>query len=289
MLAKFKPGLWVLVSRVLVFVAFSSCSCHQNQGSPVEQKADPPADSPKKLPGAYIDLKKALLDTNLKTSPISVKYDPFFKTAKEYAGFYLDSIVDPVVRSGGFDTSNTLIVFECGDGYKPVMELSKIYGKTKGYIVFRDLDKHLTKEWADSIYKSFVPYYLVWDDVKKDDNSFMWPYGLMGLRLIRSDLEYKAIYPFKNPELEHGFTLLRENCLKCHSVNKIGGTMGPEFNIPKNITEYWKEADIIAFAKNPASFRYNSHMPPVTGLTDTDMHEIIQYLRFMKNNKVIKN
>jgi cytochrome c2 len=62
--------------------------------------------------------------------------------------------------------------------------------------------------------------------------------------------------------------------------------MAPEFNVPKNITEYWKGDDIIAFAKNPKSFRRSSIMPPVTSLQDSDFKEIILYLKYMKDHKV---
>jgi hypothetical protein len=54
--------------------------------------------------------------------------------------------------------------------------------------------------------------------------------------------------------------------MKCDSLNVVGGSMAPEFNVPKNITEYWKGDNIIAFAKNPKSFRRSSIMPPVTSL-----------------------
>lgn len=61
--------------------------------------------------------------------------------------------------------------------------------------------------------------------------------------------------------------------------------MGPEFNIPKNITEYRDEKLIISFAKAPTSYRYNSHMPAMTNLSDNDFANIILYLKYMKDRK----
>jgi mono/diheme cytochrome c family protein len=88
-----------------------------------------------------------------------------------------------------------------------------------------------------------------------------------------------------NPALMPGFELFRENCMKCHSVNQIGGTMGPEFNHPKNITKYWNTADIIAFAKQPASFRDNSRMPPMEHLSDNELQLIVQYLAYLAEKR----
>lgn len=47
--------------------------------------------------------------------------------------------------------------------------------------------------------------------------------------------QYRSTYPFNNPSLISGFTLFRDHCMKCHAVNGIGGSMGPEFNFPKSI------------------------------------------------------
>jgi cytochrome c2 len=74
--------------------------------------------------------------------------------------------------------------------------------------------------------------------------------------------------------------------MKCHSLNGIGGSMAPEFNFPKNITEYWREDDIIAFAKNSKTYRSNSKMSPINNLSDSDFVQIISYLKYIKEYKV---
>jgi cytochrome c2 len=268
-------------------LSFITYSCVQTPKSKLQEIRGDDIDSSSKKIEYYIDLEKILGKRNgTNALTVQVKYDHFFRTHKKYKGYYINPILDSVIKSVDFDTSNAIVVFECADGYKPVMDLSKIFGDTRGYIVFRDLDKNVGKNWPDSVYEKFKPYYLVWDDAKKEDNSFMWPYGLIGLRLISSGREYKAIYPFENVSLVKGFTLFRDNCMKCHSINKIGGTQGPEFNFPENITEYWKEEDIISFAKNPKAYRYNSHMPPVTNVQDSEFKQIVQYIKYMKNNKL---
>ncbi len=53
--------------------------------------------------------------------------------------------------------------------------------------------------------------------------------------------------------------------------------MGPELNSPKNITEYWHKKDILAFIKDPKSYRHNSHMPSLN-LLDKEIDSIYDYL-----------
>lgn len=216
---------------------------------------------------------------------VNVDYDQYFKSPKRYLGFSLAHLIDSTWKASGFDTASAIVVFECRDGYNPITDLSRIYGPAKGFIVFKDIDQPGSRKWPDSISQQFNPYYLVWDHVKKNDESYFWPYGLTTIRLISQKGAWRSIYPSNDPEAKKGFIAFRDNCMKCHSINRIGGTVGPEFNIPKNITEYWDVKQIIAFAKAPTSYRYNSHMPAMTAVSDTSFENIIHYLKYMKDHK----
>ena len=61
--------------------------------------------------------------------------------------------------------------------------------------------------------------------------------------------------------------------------------MGPEFNVPKNITEYWTRDNIVAFVQDPQSFRYNSQMYAITHLSEEELHGIVDYLTYMADKK----
>jgi cytochrome c2 len=271
---------------LLPLALISTYSCNQQAGKETPAPADSVAHTTSNGKEVTIDLKKTLINNDGKNATdVTVKYDHFFGKAKRFRGYYLNSLIDSVIKSQNFDTGHAVIIFQCIDGYKPVMDLSKIYGDTKGFIVFKDLDSSVKRNWPDSVEKIFPPYYLVWDDVKKEDNSFVWPYGLTGMTLVSKDREYKNIYPYNDSSLVKGFILFRENCMKCHSLNKTGGSMAPEFNYPKNITEYWKDEDIISFAKSPSSYRYNSRMSPVTNVSDDDFNEIIRFIKSMKGRQ----
>lgn len=234
----------------------------------------------------HIVLSKVLdQQASYSITKINVDYDQYFKSPKKYLGFPLLPLLDSTWKNAKFDTTNALVIFECKDGYNPIMELSKIYGPTKGFIVFKDIDQPGNKDWPDSIRQQFRPYYLVWDKVEKGDETFFWPYGLTTIRLISKNIKSKLIAPADNSTAQQGYIAFRNNCIKCHSINKIGGTVGPEFNIPKNITEYWDDKQIISFAKAPTSYRYNSHMPAITNVSDKDFENIILYLKYMKDHK----
>ena len=239
-------------------------------------------------PELSIDLGDFLPSNKLKASVVHIKYDHFFKTSKSYLGYSLKTLLDTIIKQNNFDTSNAMVVLECKDGYKPQMELSKIYGKVNGYVAFKDLDPDNINDWTDSLKDKLSPYYLVWDNVLPEDDTYMWPYGLVRIKLTSINVVYESIYPWKDSTLIRGFNLFRMNCMKCHSINNVGGTMGPEFNIPKNITEYWKDKDILEFAKNPTAYRKNSDMPAMPNIPEADYNEMISYLKYMKDFKKSK-
>ena len=157
----------------------------------------------------------------------------------------------------------------------------------EGYIAFKDTDVEDEKEkWPDSLRVKFTPFYLAWKDTPYEDKLLNWPYGLIEIKVNRYDTLFDAIYPSDNLEVAKGFEYYKQYCNKCHSVNKVGGNLGPEFNYPKSILEYWDVENIRAFAKNPASFRYNSKMQAIAPLTREEFEEIIKYLEYMKERKI---
>ncbi|MEL6652723.1 MAG: cytochrome c, partial [Bacteroidota bacterium] len=107
-----------------------------------------------------------------------------------------------------------------------------------------------------------------------------WPYAVTDIRLSKAGEEFLAAMPPDEAHLE-GFELFKHTCIKCHTVNKVGGSMGPELNFPRNITEYWQKEDIWAFVQSPQSFRYNSKMPPMANLEREEFELIYGYLSSM--------
>jgi hypothetical protein len=73
--------------------------------------------------------------------------------------------------------------------------------------------------------------------------------------------------------------------VKCHAINQQGGRVGPELNVPQNVTEYRDEAFLRAWIKNPFTFRVSA-MPPSPQLSDADVTSLLRYLASMKGSKI---
>ncbi|MEM1008397.1 MAG: cytochrome c [Myxococcota bacterium] len=82
-----------------------------------------------------------------------------------------------------------------------------------------------------------------------------------------------------------GYQLFSSVCLACHTVNLDGGQIGPEFNIPKNITEYRSRTYLRTFIQHPTSYRAKSRMPSFSYLNSEQLDQILAYLTHMKKHK----
>ena len=211
---------------------------------------------------------------------ISLDYDPFFKSPKTFRAYPLNENLQRQLVSENQD--NLVLIFHCTDGYRPHMLLSQVMS-SNGYLAYEDTNAPEGKAWADSLTSRFPPFYLVWPHAEKEDKSFARPYGLERIEFRSYEEEFEAALPPKEA-LSEGFKLFSRTCMRCHSLNKVGGKMAPEFNYPKNITEYWKKEDIWAFIQDPKSFRFNSKMPPMN-INREQFEKIYAYLKGMKDHK----
>jgi cytochrome c2 len=185
--------------------------------------------------------------------------------------------------------SNHKIEFECDDGYTPSRSF-KTVKELDLIIAFRQVNAK-NGDW-DLIPqgKSKVTPGPFWLNQKKKvkNKKVSWPYQVVHIRSIDLKKKFPLIYPKDlDPESiqAKGFDLFQTHCMTCHSVNLQGGEIGPELNIPQNITEYRTDKFLKAFIKNPNDFRANSRMSDFKKLKDSEIERIIAYLKEMKNNK----
>lgn len=215
---------------------------------------------------------------------IEVQFDPFFKSKKSYEAYSFTKLLDDYLSNHPIDTLSTMVVFECTDGYQPSVSLVDLL-KAESFLAFHDLSVPAAQLWPAGLEEKLGPFYLVWPTAGKQFKNYPWPYALVSMRFENQRDLFAEAYP-KVTTAVKGFQLYQQKCMKCHSVNKVGGTMGIEFNHPKNITDYWKEDHIWEFVQNPQSFRYNSKMPPVADLSKEQFDEIITYLKSMKEQQI---
>lgn len=216
---------------------------------------------------------------------VVVQKDHSLHRSKKYSAYPFKPILDTLVAHYQLLPEETQIVFECKDGYVPSNTLEELYEAGGGYLAFKDLSAEAGALWPEELAANYAPFYLVWENVPYEDRLLQWPYGLVRLRLIKHN-PYKSIYPFDQPNLIAGFEHFKLHCIKCHSLNKIGGNMGPEFNHPRNITEYWTRENIVSYAQNPSSFRYNSKMYAIKSLNVNELHAVVDYLEYMADRKI---
>lgn len=225
-----------------------------------------------------LDIKTLRGDTT-----IHIPFDPFFKAAKTYRAFPLTENLEAFFGKENLDTS-LQVIFECADGYKPHMSLEMVLAGN-GYLAYRDIDAPEGQHWPDSVAKTLSPLYLVWPGMEKGSADYVTPYALVGIGLKKVEEEFTAAMP-ESDLYQEGYELFSNTCMKCHSVNKVGGAKGPELNYPKNITEYWTKENIWSFIQDPTSFRYSSKMPPMKTIDREGFEKIYNYLESMKKQKL---
>ncbi|TRX16245.1 c-type cytochrome [Flavobacterium franklandianum] len=268
----------ILISCLFIF---SVLSCNQKK----EQKI-------KTMSITQTETKLDLLDLQTKNklgkdTVVAIINDPVYHKAKKYKAVSASILIKNEIDLTKIDPKNTKIVFECKDGYKPEMPL-ELFLNAKPYLAFQDLDAPKGTKWEaiikDGNEMNAAPFYIVYTSVSEKDTRYKWPYNLVKIHLEPLNKSTLELYPLKNRKLETGYTLFKNQCLTCHSINGIGGTMGPELNYPRSVTEYWKENELVDYIVNPASFRNKVKMPTL-GITKQQSQEIVDYLKYMSENK----
>lgn len=269
------------IHLILCLFIFSFLSCNQKKEQKIETTSI-----------AQPEIKLDLLDLQAKNklgkdTVVTIVNDPVYHKEKKYKAVNASLLIKNEIDLTKIDTKNTKIVFECIDGYKPEMPLDFFLGANP-YLAFEDVDAPKGTKW-ETIFKdgnemNASPFYIVYESVSEKDTRYKWPYNLVKMYLKPLDKSKKDLFPINNKKVESGYTLFQNQCITCHAINDIGGTMGPELNYPKSVTEYWKENELVDYIVNPASFRNKVKMPTL-GLTKQQSQEIVDYLKYMSENK----
>ncbi len=271
----------------IFFCLFIFClfSCNQKKEQRVETMT---ISQPEKV----LDLLDLQSKNKLgKDTIVAIINDPVYHKTKKYKAVNALELIQNEIDLSKIDPKNTKIVFECIDGYKPEMPL-ELFLKAKPYLAFQDVDAPKGTKW-EAIIKNgnemnAAPFYIVYESVSEKDNRYKWPYNLVKIHLEPLNKSTKELFPAQDKKLETGYILFQDQCITCHAINGIGGTMGPELNYPKSVTEYWKENELVNYIVNPASFRHKVKMPTL-GITKQQSMEIVDYLKYMSERKKVNS
>lgn len=201
-----------------------------------------------------------------------------------------------LLRSLSDGSAVTDVIVHCADGYAATLahEVWRDHGQ-HAYLAFRLLGRTAfrVRDRDNGKQVALGPYYLIWDnrrhpELAADLPASAWPYQVISIEPVDLAQHLAALRPPSSaPAQAHqGFVLFRRHCLACHSVNRRGGTVGPELNDPVSVTSYFEPEWLLRWIIDPRQLRYNAKMPGLHGLGDAQQEQhtarqIVAYLESM--------
>ena len=190
---------------------------------------------------------------------------------------------------------DALLQFDCLDGFSAPIAKDRVLNASKFASIAYLAVEPANEPWPrNSKSISPAPFYLVWVDPEKSGiQREEWPFQLVAFE-VKGTLatSYPAILPDpKAPaSVQRGFQLFVQNCFACHTMNRQGESeLGPDLNVPRNVTQYWQPGAITAQVRDPQSVRYwpQGKMPSFSReqLSDDDLELLLEYLRHMAGRK----
>jgi mono/diheme cytochrome c family protein len=216
-------------------------------------------------------------------------FDPNYARDKRFRALPLLPVLKTMF-SAEADLSKREFIFRAKDGYAAYFR-GALATEAGAYIAFEDLD---VPSWepVGPARANPGPFYVVWNTpAAQSMESHPRPWQLSRIEMVQFGVAYPHTAPHSLgaalpadavPML--GYALFREQCFRCHAINREGGRVGPELNVPQNILDYRPEAQVRAYIKNPATFRYGN-MPAHPELTERDLDGLVAYLRVMGTRK----
>ncbi len=212
-------------------------------------------------------------------------FDPYYGKTKTFHALPLLDVLKKGFEGESGDLAKQEYVFRAKDGYAAPFR-GELATEAGGYVAFEDAE---VPGWEPigPQKASPAPFYLVWKKSEQANlESHPRPWQLATVEMAKFD----AIYPHTSPgtpegsPASKGYGIFRDQCVRCHAINREGGRVGPDLNVPQNILEYRPEAQVRSYIKNPLAFRYGN-MPAHPALSDADLDALVAYLSTMKDKK----
>ena len=275
------------VSAAVAFALFAACtrSPSPEAGFTIEPPiGKAPIDQPTTLFTVHLNDRRDLVSRLPKQ--VTTVQDPEYKQTQTYESVSLLAFVDAVKPADITLSDDVRLVLLASDGYRSATTIGMVrtFG---GRLAVRDVNAAAGHAWKPIPGKPSMtpaPYYLVWPSTNAD---LPWPYAVTTITASKTDPADLSV-PDDDPAAKAGHALFKKHCSSCHSVNGSGGAVGPELNVPANVTEYWNRAALKQFIRSPAAIRSNAKMPTLTDLTDADVDAIVAYLVRMKKLKLAR-
>lgn len=206
-------------------------------------------------------------------------FDPYYQREKTFLALPLEPVLRLAYPTENFAAQE--FVLRASDGYTVPLNGARLL--EGAYLAFADADG--AWEPIGTQKANPGPWYVIWK-AHTDLTTHPRPWALARISIEAFEKVFPLLVPPGNDaQVQRGFQLFREQCVRCHALNQQGGRVGPELNISQNVTEYRDEAFLRAWIRDPSTFRI-SVMPPSPQLSEDELTALISYLRAMKATKV---
>lgn len=235
--------------------------------------------------GQQQQLTRAALLRHPAGRTITVPDDVAYKRPMTYRAIPLKSLLRDL-------RSSKTVQFKAKDGFVATIPASVLSGPSEPWLAIETVEQPWPALKPGG--RSAGAFYLVWLSPEKSGISTeQWPYQIaaIGESTALEDRYPKILPGPTSGSAEHrGMQAYVTHCASCHQINGGGDArIGPDLNLPFNPTEYFADAYLRKYIRNPASVRTwpNMTMPGFsqTVMDDAQLEDLLAYLRNMTKRR----